>query len=142
MCLGVFILRIIQFGTLWDSWTWVAISFPILGKFSTIISSSIFSRPFFLPSSSGTSMIQMLGHLTSSQRSLRFSSCLLILIFSLSASLMMIKHKEQILKAVREKQQITHEGIPIRITGDLSPPAFPRNPRGRLGFPGPTQGEG
>ena len=22
------------------------------------------------------------------------------------------------------------------------PPAFPRNPRGRLGFPGPTQGEG
>ena len=26
-----------------------------------------------------------------------------------------IKHKEQILKAVREKQQITHEGIPIRI---------------------------
>ena len=33
---------------------------------------------------------------------------------------MMIKHKEQILKAVREKQQITHKGIPIRITGDLS----------------------
>ena len=22
------------------------------------------------------------------------------------------------------------------------PPAFPRNPRGRLGFPGPNQGEG
>ena len=31
-----------------------------------------------------------------------------------------IKHKEQILKAVREKQQITHKGIPIRITVDLS----------------------
>ena len=31
-----------------------------------------------------------------------------------------IKHKEQILKAAREKQQITHEGIPIRITADLS----------------------
>ena len=30
-----------------------------------------------------------------------------------------IKHKEQILKA-REKQQITHKGIPIRITADLS----------------------
>ena len=30
-----------------------------------------------------------------------------------------IKHKEQILKA-REKQQITHNGIPIRITADLS----------------------
>ena len=31
-----------------------------------------------------------------------------------------IKHKEQILKAAREKQQITHKGIPIRITGDRS----------------------
>ena len=31
-----------------------------------------------------------------------------------------IKHKEQILKAAREKQQITHKGIPIRITADLS----------------------
>ena len=31
-----------------------------------------------------------------------------------------IKHKEQILKAEREKQQITHKGISIRITADLS----------------------
>ncbi|KAB0372400.1 hypothetical protein FD755_016192 [Muntiacus reevesi] len=31
-----------------------------------------------------------------------------------------IKHKEQILKAAREKQQITHKGIPIRNTADLS----------------------
>ena len=31
-----------------------------------------------------------------------------------------IKHKEQILKAAREKQQITHKGIPIRITAALS----------------------
>ena len=31
-----------------------------------------------------------------------------------------IKHKEQILKASREKQQITHKGILIRITADLS----------------------
>ena len=31
-----------------------------------------------------------------------------------------IKHKEQIRKAAREKQQITHKGIPIRITADLS----------------------
>ena len=31
-----------------------------------------------------------------------------------------IKHKEQILKAARKKQQITHKGIPIRITADLS----------------------
>ena len=33
---------------------------------------------------------------------------------------MKIKHKEQILKAAREKQQITHKEIPIRITADLS----------------------
>ena len=31
-----------------------------------------------------------------------------------------IKHKEQILKAAREKQQIAHKGIPIRIRADLS----------------------
>jgi len=31
-----------------------------------------------------------------------------------------IKHKEQILKAARENQQITQKGIPIRITADLS----------------------
>ena len=31
-----------------------------------------------------------------------------------------IKQKEQVLKAAREKQQITHKGIPIRITADLS----------------------
>ena len=30
--------------------------------------------------------------------------------------LMKVKHKKQILKATREKQQITHNGIPIRIT--------------------------
>ena len=34
--------------------------------------------------------------------------------------LMKIKHKEQILKAAKEKQQIIHKGIPIRITADLS----------------------
>ena len=33
---------------------------------------------------------------------------------------MKVNHKEQILKASREKQQITHKGIPIRITADLA----------------------
>ena len=31
-----------------------------------------------------------------------------------------IKNKEKILKAAREKQQITNKGIPIRLTADLS----------------------
>ena len=73
MCLGVFRVGFILFGTLWVSWACVIISFPILVKFSTIISSSIFSWSFFLSSSSGAPMIQMLGHLTLSQRSLRLS---------------------------------------------------------------------
>ena len=34
--------------------------------------------------------------------------------------IMKIKQKEQILKAAREKQQITHKGIPIKLTADLS----------------------
>ena len=71
MCLGVFQLGFTLFGTLWVSWTWVAISFPILGKFSAIISSNNFSWPFFLSSSSGTPIIQMLGHFTLPQRSPR-----------------------------------------------------------------------
>ena len=36
--------------------------------------------------------------------------------------LMKIKHKQQILKPAREKQQITYKGIPIRITTDLFRP--------------------
>ena len=31
-----------------------------------------------------------------------------------------IKYKEKILKATREKQQITYKGIPIRLIADLS----------------------
>ena len=81
MCLGTFCLRFILFRILWVSWTCVGISFPILGKFSTIISSNIFSCPFFM-SSSGTPMIQMLVHLTLSQRSLMVLSILFILFFS------------------------------------------------------------
>ena len=31
-----------------------------------------------------------------------------------------IKHKERILKAAREKQEVTYKGKPIRLTADLS----------------------
>ena len=82
MYLGVFFLGFILYGTLCASWTWVTISFPMLGKFLAIISSNIFSHPFFFSSFSWTPIIQMLVHLVLSQRSLRLSSILFIL-FSL-----------------------------------------------------------
>ena len=65
------------------------ISFPILGKFSTVISSNIFSVPLFFSSSSGTPIIRMLVCLVLSQRSLRLSSILFIL-FSLFCSVAVI----------------------------------------------------
>ena len=59
ICLGVSHLGFTLFGTLWASWICVAISFPILGKFSTIIFSNIFSDSFSFPSS-GAPVIQCL----------------------------------------------------------------------------------
>ena len=53
MCLCVFLLEFILPGTIWASWTWLVISFPMLGKFSAMTSSSIFSGPFSLSSPSG-----------------------------------------------------------------------------------------
>ena len=79
MCLGVFLLGFILYGTLCASWTLLAISVYMLGKFSTLISSKIFSYPFFLFSSSGTPIFQMLVCLILSQRSLRLYSVLFIL---------------------------------------------------------------
>ena len=55
------------------------LSFPILGKFSTIISSKVFSITFFFSSYSGILITRMLVFLTLSQRSLRLSSILFIL---------------------------------------------------------------
>ena len=57
MSLVVFLLGFILYGTLCASWTWVTISFPMLGKSSTLISSNIFSDSFFFSSSSGTPII-------------------------------------------------------------------------------------
>ena len=48
VCLSVFLLVLILPGTLCASWTWLNISFLMVGKFSAIISSNIFSCPFSL----------------------------------------------------------------------------------------------
>ena len=79
MCLRVFLLGFILYGTRCGSWTWVTISFPMLGKFSAIISSNIFYGPFSLSSPSGTPIMQMLLRLMLSHMPLRLSSFLFIL---------------------------------------------------------------
>ena len=79
LCLGMFphsYTGFILYRTLGTSWTWLTISFSMLGKFSTIISSKIFSYSLFFSSSSGTPIIQILVHLILAQRSLRLSSVL------------------------------------------------------------------
>ena len=48
MCLDVFLLGFILYGTLCTSWTCLTLSFPMLGTFLSIISSNIFSDPLFL----------------------------------------------------------------------------------------------
>ena len=79
MCFSLFLPVFILYGTL--CFLDLTISFLMLGKFFTIISSNIFSDPFSF-SSSGTHIIQMLVCLMLSQRSLRLCSILFIL-FSL-----------------------------------------------------------
>ena len=37
MCLGVFCLEFILFGTLWVSWTWAIISFPLMATHSSTL---------------------------------------------------------------------------------------------------------
>ena len=67
-------------------WGLMTVSFSMLGKFSTIISSKIFSYPFFLSSSSGTPIIRLLVHLILSQWSLKLASVLFILFTLLCSS--------------------------------------------------------
>ena len=74
MCLGMFLLWFILPGTLSASWISVAISFPMLGNFLTIICLNIFSSPFSISSPSGTPRMGMFVHLMLSQRSLGLSS--------------------------------------------------------------------
>ena len=70
MCLDMLLPGFILPGTLCASLTWLTISFPMLGKFSAIISSNIFSGPFSFYFPSGTPKMQMFIHLMLSQRSL------------------------------------------------------------------------
>ena len=58
MCLGVFLLGFILYGILCASWTWLTISFSMLGKFLTIISSKIFSYPFLFSSAAAAKSLQ------------------------------------------------------------------------------------
>ena len=46
MCLSMFFFGFIVYGALGASWTWVAVSFPTLGKFSATVSLGIFFRLF------------------------------------------------------------------------------------------------
>ena len=78
MCLGMFFLGFILPETLWASWTWVTVSFPMLGMFLTIISSDIFSGWFSLYSPSGTPIMRMLMHLMLSRG---LSDCLHFFLF-------------------------------------------------------------
>ena len=48
MCLNMFLLVFILCGILCACWTWLTASFSILGKFSTIMTSNIFSCPLSL----------------------------------------------------------------------------------------------
>ena len=77
VCLGVFLLEIIPPGTLCVSWTWLTISFSILGEVFNYYLFKYFLRSFSLSSPSGTPIMQMLVHLMFFQRSLRLSSFLL-----------------------------------------------------------------
>ena len=74
--------------SLWVYFLWISVCLDLGGyflshleDFLTIISTSIFSYPFFFPSSSGTLIIWMLVHLMQSQEPLRLSSFLFILFF-------------------------------------------------------------
>ena len=75
VCLSMFLLGLILYGTLCIPWTWVSFFFSKLGQFSSIISSNIFSGPFSLLLL-GPAIMEMLLHLMLSERSLWLSSSL------------------------------------------------------------------
>ena len=82
MCLSVFLLGFILYGTRCASWIWVSGSFSMLWKFSAIIYSNIFSVPFSLSYPSGNPGILMSVSLMLSQSYLRLSSFVILSFFS------------------------------------------------------------
>ena len=79
MCLNISLCAHILYESFCISWNWATLSFPTLGKFSTLISSSIFLCPFSFVSSSGTPIIQMWVCFFLSQKS--SETLLIILLF-------------------------------------------------------------
>lgn len=71
--------KLILFGDLWVSWTWVSISLPRFGMFLAIISLNKLSPPFSLSACLGTLVIHKLVLRMVSYRSYRLSSTLFIL---------------------------------------------------------------
>ena len=74
VCLGVLLFGGILPGTLCASWTWLTVSFPMLGKISAIMSSNIIFGPFSLFSFWDSPYNANVHALTLSQKSLRLSS--------------------------------------------------------------------
>ena len=81
MCLGMFLLECMLYGTLCSSWTWVSVSFPMLGKFSAYSLFNYFLGPF-VSFPSETPIMWMLVCLMLSQRFLRLASFLLMAVIS------------------------------------------------------------
>jgi len=53
-CFGMFLLQFTLHGAFCTSWTWVTVSFPLLGEFSAVLSSNIFSGPSKTPDANGS----------------------------------------------------------------------------------------
>ena len=92
----------------------LTISFLMLRKFLTIISSKIFSDPFFFSSSSRTPVIQMLVYLILSQSSLRLSSFLFIL-FPLFCSSAVISNIVSSSLLIHSSVSVIQQLIPSRV---------------------------
>ena len=83
--------KLILFGDLWVSWTWVSISLPSFGMFLAIISLNKLSAPFSLSACLGTLVIHKLVLRIVSYRSHRLSSTLFILFTLFSVDLIFSK---------------------------------------------------